>query len=470
VPRRSRNVEMRFEFIFLFSLIFGWNSEVTNVTALPSIHQYEFEITILSATTSTHNVANKDVRGCTVSGTHAAYYVVAQVKVSNIGQNNFQIPSQQLQLTDCSETSSYMNMYSFDFPGGPYYKYERCLSDTIDPKLFNCTNMGISAGNFHISTVWIEISDTEATALATAGVDGVLKAHFLPLDINLEAISSPYPVAVSGFSSTPTNYYPCGSCSSCAGQTVITIPSQITFIPNDAFHGCPITNAFIPTTVTGMGNNAFDSSFLRSIFIPTSVSAISDSAFHDCRYLTSISIPTTVTAIQHYAISYCTSLISINIPTSVTFIADSIFYSCTKLISITIPTSISTISNAAFYSCSGLISVSIPTSVSSIGYAVFWSCSSLPTISIPTSVTSIDNNAFNLCTSLKSVSLPTSLVSISVGVFYSCTSLTSISIPTSVTAIGSEAFAYCTSLICRVVPSSIVMDSTVFAHDPTNAC
>jgi len=155
-------------------------------------------VTILSATTSTYYVPNKDLRGCTSSGSYWAKFLVSKIKVSNIGRSNYRIPPQLLERTDCSESSSFINMYSFDFPGGPYYKYERCLSDVNEPKLFNCSNMGISAGNFHISTVWIEISDTVATSLATNGeVD--LTAHFLPLDVELEAASSPYAVTITGF-------------------------------------------------------------------------------------------------------------------------------------------------------------------------------------------------------------------------------------------------------------------------------
>jgi hypothetical protein len=164
-----------------------------------SVQTIKFDITILSATISKYNVPYKDVRGCTSPGSYLANYLVTKFIVSNTGPQNYHISSQLLELTDCSESSSFMNMYSFVFPGGPYYKYERCLSDVNEPKLFNCSNMGISAGNFHISTVWIEISDTVATSLATNGeVD--LTAHFLPLDVELEAISSPYRVNVTGVS------------------------------------------------------------------------------------------------------------------------------------------------------------------------------------------------------------------------------------------------------------------------------
>ena len=102
----------------------------------------KLDITILSAAAiSKYNVPNKDKEGCVLSGFHWVNYLIIKLKVSNIGNINYQIPSHQLELMDCGETNSFMNMYSFDFPGGPYYKYERCLSDTNAPKHFNCTNI-----------------------------------------------------------------------------------------------------------------------------------------------------------------------------------------------------------------------------------------------------------------------------------------------------------------------------------------
>ena len=154
----------------------------------------KFDVTILSASISSVYVPNKDLKGCAMEGTHWATFLVTKIKVSNIGQTNYVVPAQQLEQTDCDTISSFMSMYSVDFPGGPYYKYERCLSDTTEPKFFTCLNMGLSAGNFHTTTLWIEISDTVATSLTTAGE--VVTANFLPLDLELKSSSSPYPVTI----------------------------------------------------------------------------------------------------------------------------------------------------------------------------------------------------------------------------------------------------------------------------------
>jgi len=186
-----RQIKMYFEQCFFsFLLLIGWG-ELFLIKALSFV---EFDVSILSAAAiSKYNVPNTDKSGCALSGSHFASYLVIKLKVSNVGNANYEIPKHELELMDCGETNSFMNMYSFDFPGGPYYKYERCLSDTIAPKHFNCTNMGISAGNYHISTLWIEINDTVATSMTTATEPLVknLTAIFLPLDFDLKAISSP---------------------------------------------------------------------------------------------------------------------------------------------------------------------------------------------------------------------------------------------------------------------------------------
>jgi len=125
-------------------------------------------------------------------------------------------------------------MYSFDFPGGPYYKYERCLSDDNVPKQYNCSNMGLSAGNYHISTVWIEINDDVATSLTAGAVINNVTAHFLPLDPKFEAISSPYPVTKIELAAAPT-YHSTGLYSLTSDPTrdatwkIISVPSYSTF-------------------------------------------------------------------------------------------------------------------------------------------------------------------------------------------------------------------------------------------------
>jgi len=161
-----------------------------------------FDVTILTSSISSLYVPNKDLQGCAMEGSQWANFLVTTIKVSNIGPTNYQILAQQLEQTDCGTISSFMNMYSVDFPGGPYFKFERCLSDTTEPKIFNCSNMGLSTGNFHTTTLWIEISDTVATSLSTAGE--YVTVHFLPLDTDSKATSSPYPVPIM---SLPTNKF-----------------------------------------------------------------------------------------------------------------------------------------------------------------------------------------------------------------------------------------------------------------------
>jgi len=426
----------------------------TPVAKTPSVKVQEaivatliFDVTILSASISSVYVPNKDIQGCAVEGSHRANFLAVKIKVSNIGQANYQIPPQQLEPTDCGTKSSFMNMYSVDFAGGPYYKYERCLSDTTEPTIYSCSNMGLSAGNYHVSTLWIEINDTVAKTLPTAGE--VVAVNFLPFVADSKTTSSPYPVTIK--------YFPCSSCSSCGANTFITIPSDVSFIPDYAFNGCSsITTVLIPSTVTGMGVGAFYScTSLYSISIATTVTAISELSFYSSSSLTSITIPSSVTSIGLHAFYSCTSLSSITIPTSLNTIYGGAFLACISLTSIVIPTSVNFIFNGAFQYCTSLTSISIPTSVDSIKDWTFAYCFSLTSITIPTSLDTIRYDAFRSCTSLSSITIPTSVNTILDWAFVDCTSLASITIPTSMNTIGGHAFESCLSLSSITIPSSV---------------
>ena len=109
-----------------------------------------------------------------------------------------------------------------------------------------------------------------------------------------QPLNLPSAIQSSGNTSSPSYFFNCDSCISCGAHSVITIPSQVTFIPNNAFSGCTsITTVLIPTTVTGIGSYAFDNcNHINSIAFPTSVSVINSWAFVFCSSLTTIFIPT----------------------------------------------------------------------------------------------------------------------------------------------------------------------------------
>ena len=73
---------------------------------------------------------------------------------------------------------------------------------------------------------------------------------------------------------------------------------------------------------------------MTDIVIPTSVTSIGDDAFHGCKGLTGITIPSSVTSIGGGAFSGCSGLTSLSIHLGVTSIGGHAFYNCSGLTSI----------------------------------------------------------------------------------------------------------------------------------------
>ena len=65
---------------------------------------------------------------------------------------------------------------------------------------------------------------------------------------------------------------------------MVTIPSDITSIGNNAFYNCySLASVTIPNNVTSIGNNAFNTCYsLASVTIPSGITSIGDYAFQNC--------------------------------------------------------------------------------------------------------------------------------------------------------------------------------------------
>ncbi len=288
------------------------------------------------------------------------------------------------------------------------------------------------------------------------------------------------------------------------------IPSTVTSIGYDAFHGCTgLTSVTIPEGVTSIGSSAFcNCSGLTSVTISNSVTSIGDRAFSGCSGLTSVTIPEGVTSIGYSAFSGCyfitdyfinsstltssdnwgatlcdeettdglliknhsvvahrpwvTSLTSITIPEGVTSIGSSAFSGCSNLTYVTIPNSVTRIYDCAFEDCSGLSSVTIPNSVIGIGSGAFSGCSNLNTVTIESNdIISRDYDYYltkmvNIFgNQVQTYILGNAVTSIGNRAFEYCSGLTSINIPESVTSIGSSAFYECSGLTSIAIPESV---------------
>ena len=315
-----------------------------------------------------------------------------------------------------------------------------------------------------------------------------------------------------------------GAFAGCDYLEVITIPSSVTTIGNDAFLFVETVyyaddNGFlyadfehtqltgytgtsdaveIPNDVTSIATGAFaNNSNVKSVKIPSSVTTIGDNAFSSAQSITysgtatgspwgatflidengklikyygtdaNVDIPEGVTSIGDEAFMDCYNLKSVFIPEGVTSIGQHAFFRCNNLTSVTIPEGVTSIGEWAFAN-SSLSSVTIPEGVTSIGENTFYDCSALTSVTIPSSVTSIGNGAFERCYGLKSVFIPSTVTSIGDQAFYDCNNIASLTIPNSVESIGAYAFYGCSNLEPVTVPSSVTsIGNQAFDEVPT---
>lgn len=134
----------------------------------------------------------------------------------------------------------------------------------------------------------------------------------------------------------------------------------------------------LPADITEIPESFFEGSTIESIVIPSKVEVIGRESFIRCENLKSVDIQSNVlTEIELWAFRECTSLESIRLPDSVKEI-DAAFVGCTSLKSINLPNDI-TLCGATFYDCSSLSEIIIPEGgkIRKFG-SDFEGCSSLP--------------------------------------------------------------------------------------------
>ncbi len=329
-----------------------------------------------------------------------------------------------------------------------------------------------------------------ATIVAYTGTEGTLSA-----DSN-----TVYPA-----NAIPANaFYFATSDSGKLSLNLITIPSSVTLIGDNAFNSCEkIVSMTIPASVDSIGKGAFSSCYgvteykvseenmnyssaegvlfnkdkttlllcpmqkTGNYIVPDCVTSISYQAFYKCKLLTSVVLGKAVTSIGDYAFYYCMRLTSMTIPNSVTSIGTQSFAYCMGITSFTMGSGVTSIGNNAFYYCKRLTSMTIPNSVTSIGKYAFYRCMEMTFISIGSGLSSMGDYMFMGCRSLREfdVSEENHVYSSIEGVLFSKDKGTLIKypnakslvyyVPENTDSIGDDAFLDCPSITSIHIPNGV---------------
>lgn len=119
-----------------------------------------------------------------------------------------------------------------------------------------------------------------------------------------------------------------GVLSGCSSLISLTIPSDVTVIPRDAFSGTGIQEIELPKSLTKIGEEAFSASLITKVNCPENLLTIDAGAFSLCPNLTEVNFNNKLETIGNRAFSSCESLLEANIPNTVTTLGSSAFKNC----------------------------------------------------------------------------------------------------------------------------------------------
>lgn len=146
-----------------------------------------------------------------------------------------------------------------------------------------------------------------------------------------------------------------GVFSGCIALNEITIPSQITNIPDNTFVRCANLESAVMGSVT-IGKNAFNSCVKLTEILADAIFSIGESAFSGCINLEGIDI-SKAESINIYAFKDCKKIDAVTLSEDLTVINEAVFYGCSDLSKIIISKNVVTIDKNAFYNCSSLTAI-----------------------------------------------------------------------------------------------------------------
>ena len=231
-------------------------------------------------------------------------------------------------------------------------------------------------------------------------------------------------------------------------QGVVTIPSQINTIDENAFAGVNgITEVVIPIWVKTIGKQAFyNSSITKVTFMGDRANdlTITQNAFRGCKNLESVTFGESIAddagkfIVSQEAFyggpGYLLETITIKSGTTVSSLGSKAFAQQPALKNVIVEegAALGTIGANAFENCTALGVLEIPASVTSIGQYAFSGCTALYDLTFDMSdgagALSVSTFAFNGCTKLRSVVLPDRLGSFNSAAFEGCIALKSITV------------------------------------------
>ena len=234
-------------------------------------------------------------------------------------------------------------------------------------------------------------------------------------------------------------------CYGCTKLKEVTLPDNITVIPDYAFEKCTLLEKInIPQSLVQIRNDAFAESGIKEFVAPDSFKEIWGNAFKDCKNLEKVDLNKT-TSIGDMSFENCTKLSSIVLPNTLVELGTYVFSGCTLLNNIKMPSNPIDITNTFIYGSgyyndtknweNGILYLD--------NYLITTNNDLLnqQSINVKEGTIVIAINAFtNNGKNLKSIVLPEGLKIIGSSAFSSLYSLSQINIPSSVISIGNNAF------------------------------
>lgn len=256
----------------------------------------------------------------------------------------------------------------------------------------------------------------------------------------------------------------------CTNLTEITLPDEISAIPQQAFYGCTSLTTVNASNVTEIESEAFrNCTSLTTLNVSENVvkmgaDALSHTAIFNEQYdedgneavikyfnnwviglKSNLSENEKDIVIQEGTVGIANSSIlritSVQLPSTLKYIGDRAFqnqYPYNNLSEINLPEGLISIGSYAFES-TNLKEITIPSSVESVGSYAF-SKTKIETAVIESGIKEINDYAFNSCSSLKTVTIGDNIQKMGTHVFSNDTALTDVTIGDGTEEIGERAF------------------------------